>query len=159
EPSGQHPRIEIKAVHKGAAMRWAPYQTGGRGATAQRWPPISNFLDTSTLVWSLTGHTYSLGRACELYQTVYRKSGTGDEGHGVITPEYVLYNRHDVLATAELTICGLAHYARYGLSAAPTRLFSPASVTKGMLRDMGVTPRLRAERHFWHAWHGAAMES
>src|SRR5262249_9625715 len=100
----------------------------------------------------------SLGRACQLYQNVYRKSETGDEGHGVITPQYVRYNRADVLATAELTIRGFAQYARFGLSAPPTRLYSPASLTKGMLRDTVVVPRLRTQPEFWHGWHGATME-
>jgi hypothetical protein len=157
--SGQHPRIEIKALQKGAAMRWTRYKQGRRGQVPTRYRSVSNFLDVATLLYALTAHTHSLKKACELYQNVYCKTDVGDEGHGVISPEYVAYNRDDVLATTELAVRLLREYAHMGLSTPPTRVYSPASLTKAMLRDMRVLPRAQAERDFPQEWHGAAMES
>src|SRR5438094_3167588 len=42
--SGQHPRIEIKALQKGAAMRWTRYKQGRRGGVPARYRSVSNFL-------------------------------------------------------------------------------------------------------------------
>jgi hypothetical protein len=158
-PSGQHPRIELKTLQKGAAMRWSRYKTGRRGEKPQSYLPVSNLLDASTLVWALMGHTYSLKRACQTLGCGSQKTETGDDGHGIITADYVRYNRDDVLATSELTVRLLARYQQFGLSRAPLGLYSGASLTKATYPDLGVVPRLRHQPKFWHGWHGAAMES
>jgi hypothetical protein len=60
-----------------------------------------HMLDAKTLAFALTDRSLSLERACELFEVEHGKQKA--EQHGVITPEYIDYNRRDVLATAELT--------------------------------------------------------
>jgi len=64
------------------------------------------------------------------------------EVHGVVTPEYIAYCRRDVLATSELLAKLLAEHARHPVALVPTKAYSPASVGKAYLRQMGITPLL-----------------
>src|SRR6266540_3597108 len=59
-----------------------------------------HFLDLHTLVFALTDKNLSLARACEMFDVEHPK--TKAERHGAIIPEYIDYNRRDVLATGEL---------------------------------------------------------
>ena len=60
-------------------------------------------LDLRTLAFALTDRGYSLETACAAFGVEHGKQVT--EIHGVVTEEYINYNRRDVLATAELVRC------------------------------------------------------
>ena len=60
--------------------------------------------------------------------------------HGIITPEYIDYNRRDVLASTELAAKLLAEYALHPIELQVTKAYSPASIGKAYLQAMGVTP-------------------
>ncbi len=62
--------------------------------------------------------------------------------HGVITSEYIDYNRRDVLATIELTEEVLAEFSAHPVNLQATKSYSPASIAKAYLRGMGITPML-----------------
>jgi hypothetical protein len=78
--------------------------------------------------------------ACEAFGVVHGKGST--ERHGIVTPEYIDYNRRDVLATAELAQKLLEEYDRFGIALQETRAYSPASIGKAHLRALGIPPIL-----------------
>jgi hypothetical protein len=66
----------------------------------------------------------------------------------MITKQYIDYNRRDVLATAELAARLLEEYGKHNISTQVTKIFSPASIGKGYLRDMGILPVLQRQPSF-----------
>lgn len=97
-----------------------------------------HMLDAKTLAFALTDQGMTLERACEVFGVEHGKQKA--EKHGIITPEYIDYNRRDVLATAELTAKMLVEYARHPIELQVTKAYSPASIGKAYLHAMGVTP-------------------
>ncbi len=97
-----------------------------------------HMLDAKTLAFALTDRSLSLEAACELFGVEHGKQKA--EQHGVITPQYIDYNRRDVLATTELTAKLLAEYALHPIELQVTKAYSPASIGKAYLQAMGVTP-------------------
>lgn len=85
------------------------------------------------------------------------------EEHGVITPEYIDYCRHDVRATWELWQKLRAEYERHPIALQATKAYSPASIGKAYLRAMNVrVPELRCAPDVQlspAAVFGAAMQS
>ena len=67
------------------------------------------------------------------------------ERHGVITPEYIDYNRRDVEATAALAYKLLQEYDRFDVDLQETQAYSPASLGKAHLRKMGIAPILERQ--------------
>ena len=97
-----------------------------------------HMLDLRTLAFALTDRSLSLEAACELFGVEHGKQKV--EKHGIITPEYIDYNRRDVLATIELAAKLLAEYALHPIELQVTKAYSPASIGKAYLQAMGVTP-------------------
>jgi hypothetical protein len=97
-----------------------------------------HMLDLRTLAFALTDRSVSLEGACELFGVEHGKQKA--EKHGVITPEYIDYNRRDVLASTELAAKLLAEYALHPIELQVTKAYSPASIGKAYLQAMGVTP-------------------
>ncbi len=62
------------------------------------------------------------------------------EDHGRITPEYLDYNRRDVLASIEILQAARAEFDAHPITLDPCKAFSPAAIAKGYLHAMGVTP-------------------
>jgi hypothetical protein len=96
-----------------------------------------HILDCRTLAFALTNEGHSLESACEAFGVPYTKRPVE---HGRITPENIDYCREDVEATATLCRALLQEYALHPIELQPTRAFSPASIAKGYLRAMGITP-------------------
>ena len=95
-----------------------------------------------------------LERACEVFEVEHGKQKA--EQHGIITPEYIDYNRRDVLATAELTAKMLAEYALHPIELQVTKAYSPASIGKAYLQAMGVTPIMTRTPDFPKRYCGCA---
>ena len=92
--------------------RWRSTDDGSRGLVSGRQGrALGNFLDLRTLDFALTNEAHSLERACELWNVEHPKQKA--EQHGVITPEYIDYNRADVRATAELAWALLQEFYRH----------------------------------------------
>jgi hypothetical protein len=107
-----------------------------------------HFLDLHTLAFSLTDRNYSLEGACETFGVEHPKQRV--TRHGVVTNNYIDYNRRDVLATSELAVKLLEEYDRHPISASlqETKAYSPASIGKAYLRIMGIRPILERQHHF-----------
>lgn len=97
-----------------------------------------HFLDLRTLAFVLTDRGHSLASACKAFGVEQGKLTV--ERHGVVTPEYIDYNRRDVEATAALAYKLLEEYDRFDVELQETQAFSPASLGKAHLRKMGIAP-------------------
>jgi hypothetical protein len=109
-------------------------------------PFRGNFLDLRTLAFALTDRGYTLESACKAFGTENEK--TKAAVHGVVTEEYIEYNRRDVQATSELAIKLLEEYDRHPITLQPTKAYSPASIGKAYLRAMGIVPVLERQPDF-----------
>ena len=141
-PSTQRPERCCQLPSGGALMRWGAYATGGEAQSRQLHPSLQNLLDTANLIHGLTGQPHTLEAACRAMGLPEDEWKHPVTQHGVITPDYVAYNRQDVLATTAVTLAALRRYEAIGLSKPPTQIYSAASVAKAVLDDLGVQPRL-----------------
>ena len=113
-----------------------------------------HMLDLRTLAFALTDRSLSLEGACELFGVEHGKQKV--EKHGIITPEYIDYNRRDVLASTELAAKLLAEYALHPIELQVTKAYSPASIGKAYLQAMGVTPIMARMTNFPKRYCGYA---
>ena len=116
-----------------------------------------HFLDLRTLAFALTDKGHSLKSACEDFGVEHPKELA--ERHGEVTEDYIDYNRRDVLATSELAIKLLEEYDRHGLCLQPTKAYSPASIGKAYLHEMGVEPILKRQPDFPKKYLGYAQSA
>jgi hypothetical protein len=116
-----------------------------------------HFLDLRTLAFALTDESYTLATACKAFGVEHGKQAV--DRHGVVTPEYINYNRRDVLATAELTAKLLEEYNKHPISLQPTKAFSPASIGKAYLESMGNAPILKRQPEFPKKYLGFAQSA
>ena len=105
----------------------------------------------------LTDKGHTLKSACKAFGVAHGK--TKAQKHGEITPEYIAYNRNDVLATTELLEKTLAEYYRHPVDLQPTKAYSPASLGKAYLRAMGIEPVLKRQPDFPKNVLGYAMNA
>jgi hypothetical protein len=96
------------------------------------------FIDVKTLVFALTNKNYTLGKACELFNTEYKKQKA--KQHGVIDDEYIDYNIADVRATYSLYKALLKRIEDYNIPIEPYEISSPASIGPAYYRAMGIKP-------------------
>ncbi|MDQ2889971.1 MAG: DNA polymerase [Gemmatimonadota bacterium] len=118
-------------------IRDAETEEKADGAT-KRGPCRGRFLDLRTLVFALTSEGHSLKSACAVYKVEHGKTEPFE--HGVITDEYIDYNRRDVLATAELLEALRPEFDAHPIRLDPCKAFSPAAIAKAYLRAMGIKP-------------------
>jgi hypothetical protein len=116
-----------------------------------------HLLDLRTLAFSLTDRGHSLETACEAFEVEHGKEDA--PRHGVVTPEYIEYNRNDVLATSELAIKLLEEYSRHPIRLQPTKAYSPASIGKAYLRAMRIVPVLERQPDFPKRYLGHAQSA
>lgn len=116
-----------------------------------------HFLDLKTLAFALTDRGHSLASACETFGVEHGKKKAS--GHGKITAKYIDYNRRDVLATTELAAKLIEEYRKHPISLQVTRAFSPASIGKSYLRDMGIKPVLKRQPKFPKRFLGYAQSA
>ena len=102
-----------------------------------------HFLDLRTLAFVLTDRGHSLDSACKAFG-VERGKITVDR-HGIVTSDYIDYNRRDVEATAALAFKLLEEYDRFDVDLQETQAYSPASLGKAHLRKMGIAPILERQ--------------
>ena len=116
-----------------------------------------HFLDLRTLAFALTDKSHSLESACKEFGVEHPKQPTAK--HGEVTEGYIDYNRRDVLATAELAFKLLEEYDRHDLSLQVTKAYSPASIGKAYLREMGIEPILKRQPDFPKQYLGFAQSA
>ena len=127
------------------------------GKTQKGYRFRGHFLDLRTLAFALTDRGHSLASACDEFEVEHPKQRVSR--HGVITSKYIDYNRRDVLASCELTAKLLEEYKKHRISLQATKPFSPASIGKGYLRDMGIDPVLERQRRFPKRYLGYAQSA
>lgn len=137
----EYPRILIKHIDgKRSFIKFANGFSGIRGNMRnQRGHPNNfrgQFLDLKTLAFALTSESQSLESACKHFKSETGK--THPEGHGKVTPEYIDYNINDVEATYALYLKMMEAYSKYHLDCLPTKVYSPASIGKAYLKQMGI---------------------
>jgi hypothetical protein len=94
------------------------------------------FLDLKTLVSAVTGDPHSLDSAGEAFGVAHPKTQIAE--HGVITPEYIDYNRRDVLASRELLERLREEFDCHPIDLDPCDAYSSASIVKAYFRAMGL---------------------
>jgi hypothetical protein len=97
-----------------------------------------HFLDLRTFSFSLTNRGHSLSSACDAFGVAHPKAKA--ERRGVITPDYIDYNRRDVLASQELLEKLRQEFDRHPIKLDPCKAYSSASIAKAYLREMGLRP-------------------
>ena len=122
---------------------------GDKGA-----PFRGHFLDLRTLAFVLTDRGHTLESACKAFG-VEQSKGTVDRP-GVVTSDYIDYNRRDVAATAGLAFKLLDEYDRFDVDLQETQAYSPASLGKAHLRQMRVAPILDRQPNFPKRYLGYA---
>jgi hypothetical protein len=120
------------------------------------------FIDLRTLGYALTAKAGTLESMCDDfrkmgYDIAARKLPV--KQHGVITEDYINYNRNDVQMTAELAKAMLAEFDRHGLDRPPSKVFSIASIGKAYLRKMGIEPVLTRQPDFPKKFLGYAQSA
>lgn len=162
------PRIGIKHINSKSALK---------GFTSRRTPDAADlipegsltgkpekghifrghFLDLKTLSFALTDKNYSLERACKDFQVDQGKAKTST--HGVISHEYIEYNRQDVRASAALLFKLLEEYDRHPVELQETKAYSPASIGKAHLKAMNIPPILERQPDFPKRFIGYAQSA
>ena len=104
------------------------------------------FLDLRTLGFALTNEKLTLEQACILFQTDHQK--TEIEEYGKITSESIDYNINDILAAHDLYVKMIERYDSFHLTKPPEKVYSPASIGKQYLKQMGVKPFLEQNPDF-----------
>jgi hypothetical protein len=105
----------------------------------------ANVLDLRTLIWAMTNKACTLERACKLFQLPDDYCKGHAEIHGVISPDYIDYNRQDVTATLHLAAAALKQFSEHPIALSPIKALSPASIVKSYLDAMGIIPILDRE--------------
>ena len=105
------------------------------------------FVDAHTLGAALTGENLKLGTLAQKLGVTAKTAP--DEFGGPITANFLAYAVNDVQVTWECYE-KLAHrYASFGLSQTPVhRVYSEASIGKGLLREIGIRPWREAQPEF-----------
>lgn len=153
-PNDYRPRVVIKQIDNKRALKgFTAYKSDEADKKVSKFS--GHFLDLKTLAFALNNEPYSLESACRDFGVEHGKQKV--ERHGIVTPEYIDYNRRDVLATAELAVKLLEEYSKHPISLQPTRAFSPASIGKAYLRVMGIQPILERQPDFPKEYLGFAQ--
>jgi hypothetical protein len=162
------PRIAIKHIDskralKGFTARKSPDQAdlipedSENGQPQEGYRFRGHFLDLRTLAFALTDRGYSLESACEEFGVEHPKDPAAR--HGIVTEEYIDYNRRDGLASYELAVKLLEEYDKHPIALQATKAYSPASIGKGYLRAMGIKPILERQPDFPKKYLGYAQSA
>jgi hypothetical protein len=165
-PDNHRPSIGIKHIDskralKGFTARYRPDNSdlipedSSTGEPEKGYKFRGHMLDLRTLAFALTDRGYSLESACKAFGVEHGKQRTAR--HGVVTKNYIDYNRRDVRATSELAVMLLAEYAKHPINLQPTKAYSPASIGKAYLRAMGIRPILERQPDFPLTYVGFAQ--
>lgn len=109
--------------------------------TSDGYPFPGHFVDDRTAAYAYSDRGHSLASASLAFGVPRPKEAYEGE-HGVLTREYIDYNRGDVEKTYDLYRKLAAEHARHPIDLPLTQALSPAAVAKAYLRAMGLEPLL-----------------
>ena len=152
----RRPRIRMKAIDSKRTLLGASRRVGARPDEKRRsLEGLGRLLDLRHLTFALTDRHLSLSKAAVAFGLDVGKLEV--EEHGVITDEYITYNRRDVEVTARLLEAVRAEWVRHPLALSPDKVMSPAGLGKGYLRAMGIVPPGVKFAEIGDAIHGVCM--
>jgi hypothetical protein len=149
-PNPKRPRIVIDAQNsKMAFIRL------GSILHKKEWPKEGRFLDLRTLGWALRNVSYNLESACKDFHV---KGKLDHKPSGRITPQEIEYCRGDVAASHRLLNAMMEEFNRNPVDLHPDKAYSPASIAKAYLQEMGIK---KPKQHFRapNQMLGIAMQS
>jgi hypothetical protein len=141
------PRIRITHLDsKKALISWTSCKTDEfRTSKGERRPRTASesgrFLDVKQLIWGMTNKSHTLRSAGEAFG-LPPELLKGETDNYEITPEFIAYNRQDTTTTAKLAVAALTEYHTHPIRLQAVKVFSPASIAKAYLREMGITPMM-----------------
>src|SRR5215467_12117226 len=115
------------------------------------------FLDLHTLAFALTDSSYSLAGAIEAFDSKPEKMEHDPTGR--VTENEINYARQDVRATLGLLNALKHEYELHPIDLPPDRAYSPASIGKAYLREMGIVEPMRKFKDMPPKIHGIAMSA
>jgi hypothetical protein len=131
-----YPRILITPIDgKKAFIKLAPPWKPEEWKSASK----THFLDLRTLAWALFNKSFSLKRACEELHTKHRKL-EDHEPTGEVTPVEIEYARQDARCTVDVLNSLKQEFDRHPIDLKPYNAYSPASLAKAYLDQMGIIP-------------------
>ncbi|GJL73399.1 MAG: hypothetical protein NMNS01_25980 [Nitrosomonas sp.] len=152
-----HPPVRVKSLGGKKALFDFRSQRKPSGKISRY---RGRFLDTATFGRALLGPgDSSLAAMGKRFKTKIRKKD-GDVEHGNLLNEmYLRYAVQDLQATWSLYQAEREVYRKHGLSKAPWKIFSEASIGKAYLHDLGIPPFLKQHAAFPRTIIGQAMTS
>jgi hypothetical protein len=130
-PNPKRPRVIVDAQNsKMAFIRL------GSILHRKEWPKEGRFLDLRTLGWALRNCSFNLKGACKAFGVKGKKDY---KPSGKISLEEIEYSREDVAATHRLLNAMMDEFNRNPIDLHPDKSYSPASIAKAYLKEMGIT--------------------
>jgi hypothetical protein len=148
-PNPKRPRIVIDAQNSKMA-----FIKLGSILHKNEWPE-GRFLDLRTLGWALRNVPYNLEGACKDFHV---KGKLDHKVSGQITSQEIEYCRGDVAASHRLLNAMMEEFNRNPVDLHPDKAYSPASIAKAYLQEMGIK---KPKQHFRapNKMLGIAMQS
>jgi hypothetical protein len=136
-PNPKRPRIVVDAQNsKMAFMRL------GSILHKKEWPREGRFLDLRTLAWAIRNVSYNLEGACKAFHV---RGKVNHKPTGRISSEELEYCRGDVAASHRLLNAMMEEFNRNPVDLRPDKAYSPASIAKAYLKEMGIK---KPKQHF-----------
>jgi hypothetical protein len=129
-PNPQKPRIVIDAQNSKMA-----FIKLGSVLNKKEWPKEGRFLDMRTLGWALRNRSFNLNAACSAFKVKGKKD---HKPTGKINSEEIEYCREDVAATHRVLNAMMEEFNRNPMDLHPDKSYSPASIAKAYLKEMGI---------------------
>jgi hypothetical protein len=138
-PNPKKPRIVIDALNSKLA-----FIRLGSILHKKEWPKEGRFLDVRTLGWALRNRSFNLNGACKAFHVKGKKKDHKNPS-GEISSEEIEYCREDVAATHRVLNAMMAEFNRNPIDLHPDKAYSPASIAKAYLQEMGIK---KPKQHF-----------
>ena len=158
-----HPKLFTKALgQKSTLIKFSTFKLGEN--VNKYSTPRCRLLDLTQFCGTLIG-VAGLDKVADALGLDVNKKRIS--GHGIINQNYVRYNRQDTLITAQAAFEVLKRFDRHPVSRAhfppgpltEDKVFSGASIAKGYLKTMGITPRMKLQPNFSTKALAVAMEA
>jgi hypothetical protein len=136
-PNPKRPRIVVDAQNSKMA-----FIKLGSILHKKEWPKEGRFLDMRTLGWAVRNRSFTLNGACKAFKVKGKKD---HKPTGKITSKEIEYCREDVAATHRVLNATMAEFNCNPIDLRPDRSYSPASIAKAYLKEMGIK---QPKQHF-----------
>ena len=159
-PHLYRPEVRVRTLDSKRALRQftKPRRVDPSNLGPNGKPFLGHFVDCRAASYAFSDRGHSLESACKAFG-VERPKQAYQGKHGVLTREYIDYNREDVRATYSLFRKLAAEHVRHPIDLPLTQALSPAAIAKAYLRKMGIRPALEKNPRFSFERLGQAMSA